>query len=607
MMSPEKRKAIVGVAVTAVWGALTIAVLEELYWRSHGTASDLRLLIGVAAAVAILAAAAAGAAAIALPRHIAVAIGLAVATGPTCLLLLHGWGVAGRWRPALAAVPLSLAVGLGLALLLIHRRTRFILPALAVALVLATFVRARADHVSSSDLEPKPNVILIVLDTTRPDHLSMYGYPRLTSPMLDAFARDAEVYEDAWSVAPWTPPSHASMLTGLLPAEHGVDGEASPPFATSAPTLTRTLKRAGYRTAAFLANPNLAASGWDRDFDAFHPPWSRGFHSLVRLFERITHTGSGGSSWTQTLTQTLTPRVFADARSWWSEHRGRPRFLFLNLLDPHRPYAPPPEYYRRFLGGLDSKIAMAVPQDPAHYQLHPGVPPESRRILCGLYDGEIASMDHELGAFLAWLRESGDLDRTVVVITADHGERLGERGLVGHDLEVDQFLLRVPLVVRYPPRVAPARVTRRVQLDGIAGYVLELAGIPAPSAMARSDLSRQDRRIVVAQYQEPHWFFEQLWWQDPGFRTEPWHGDWNFVSDGRLAYLLREDASGPLGGRLVDLEQDPEWTHDLAAEQREAAAHLESLAERLPRFQGRVASDMDEEQRERLRALGYVN
>jgi len=325
---------------------------------------------------------------------------------------------------------------------------------------------------------------------------------------------------------------------------------------------------------------------------------------MVRLLSRLVRDTGYQNAWDQ---KGSTPRELTRARTWWSAHREEHRFLLLNLLDPHRPYDPPADYYTPFLGGLDPKLAMSVSQDPVDYQLHPGASPESRRILSGLYDAEIASMDHELGAFLAWLRETGELERSVVVVTADHGERLGERGLVGHDLEVDQYLLRVPLIVRYPPRVSPGRVTRRVQLDGIAGYVLALAGVEAPEVMARRALPRQNRSTIVAQYQEPGWFFERLQQRDPAFGPEPWRGDWNFVSDGRLAYLLREDAGGPLEGRLVDLEQDPEWRHDLVAEQLEAARRFESLAEHLPRFQGRVASDVDDEQAERLRALGYAN
>ena len=591
--------------VTAAGGALGLAVLEELYWRRQGAPAGAGWLIAGAAATVVLSAIVASVWARWLPRTLALGLGLAVPAAPPCLALVNDCGSSGRWVALPVGAALSVLTGFGLAWLLSRRYGKSVLALTAAVTTIALLGGRAAGGGSRGTGNIRPNVVLIVLDTTRRDHLSLYGYPRPTSPSLDAFARECEVYEDAWSVAAWTPASHASILTGLLPAEHGVDGVASPPFTTSAPTLTRVLKQAGYGTAAFLANPILDERGWRRDFDAFQPPWSRGRHSLVRLVSRLYRDSSRWNPWNE---RSWTPRVFAQARSWWSAHRERPRFLFLNLVDPHRPYEPPPEYYRQFLGDVDPHAAMAVSQDPRDYRLHPGASADVRRILSGLYDGEVASMDHELGLFLAWLRDTGDLDRTVVVVTADHGERLGERGLVGHDLDVDQYLLRVPLIVRYPPRVRAGHVTRRVQLDGIAGYVLALADIEAPQVMARRALNRQDRRIVVAQYQEPRWFLERLHEGDPAFRTEPWHGDWSFVSDGRLAYLLRQVQGGPRDGRLVDLVQDPEWSReDLAPLQPDAARRLRSIAERLPRFGLVSPGEIDAEQVERLQSLGYVN
>jgi arylsulfatase A-like enzyme len=454
------------------------------------------------------------------------------------------------------------------------------------------------------------------MDTTRRDHLTLYGYPRPTSPHLAAFARRAAVYDDAWSVAPWTPSSHASMLTGLLPAWHGVDGETEPPLPADLLTLPEVLHDAGYRTAGFTANPNLIGPGWDQGFEVYRPPWLRGLHSLIEPLNFFT-TGTRdiwrGSD--------MTARVLRSARRWWGRagHDGdrgpggdHPRFLFINLLDPHRPYAPPPRDYRTFLGATAPAEAYAVDQDPVTYHLKPGLNSRQRELLTGLYDAEIAAMDREIGRFLGWLAQRGELDRCLLVVTADHGERLGERGLVGHDLVMDEFLLRVPLLVRYPPAVPAGRVGRRVQLDGLPGYILHVAGVPAPPAMAASALQHPGRALAVAQYEDPQWFLDRMAQRDRRFDPAPYRGDWDFVAGERFAYVWspwRARASG----RLIDMAADPGWSRDAAPEHPEIARALDAVAERLPLFhrpeggEAAAARALDRQEIEHLRSLGYVN
>lgn len=302
-------------------------------------------------------------------------------------------------------------------------------------------------------------------------------------------------------------------------------------------------------------------------------------------------------------------RLLDMARGWWASESGRPRFLFINLMDPHLPYRPPLEYGKRFLGDIPREEAEAVEEDPDRYTLGRGLTELDRRCLSALYDGAVSSMDHEIGLFVSWLRERGDLDRTILVITADHGERLGERGLVGHDgpaeRSMDQYLLHVPLLIRYPPAVAPGRAPSRVQLDGLAGHVLRLAGLNVPRVLEPRPWGATSTEVAVAEFKSPTWIVDRLVAKKPGLDTRPLLGDWGFATDGHCA------CSCPIGGPtgacfVVDLTTDRDWTHNLVQAMPEGTARLCERAQSLPRFGAVTPYSASPELLERLRSLGYV-
>jgi arylsulfatase A-like enzyme len=575
-------------ALAGLLGALLILGGEEMHWRFQGQPADLSALLGASALVAVMAAVVAGL----LGRWLPVAVAAILALLPVAAQSLaqaiprQGWWWGAALSPLLAGPVGWLA------------RRRLGLAGLAVA---AATVWGVAAHRPMSWVAPAgdgPDILLVVLDTTRRDRLSLYGYPRPTSPALDAFARDAEVYEDAWSVAPWTPPSHASLLSGLLPGEHGVDGAHAAPLPADLLTLPAVLRHAGYVNGGFVANPNLLAPGWGSSFHQYLGPRRAGGHSLIRRFnERIGQ---------DVLLIESTPLVLAHARRFWAAHADRPRFVFVNLIDPHNPYLPPPDLLREAAPELTRDQALSLSLDPLEYHLDPGMDPRRRSQISRLYDGEVQAMDRELGRFLAWLEERQELDRTLVVITADHGERLGERGVIGHDLDLDPYLLRVPLVIRYPPAVAPGRIGRRVQLDGLPGYILDLAGVPAPEAMRRSALQNQNRELVVAQRQDPAYFLQRLRQRRPDLDVSSWRGDWYFVAGRRFAHVCR---SGPPSPRcqLNDMDEDPDWERDQSETHPQELERLAAAGAGLPRFGKPRPAQMTAELREALRALGYVD
>lgn len=577
---------------------------EEWLHRSAGAAAEPGPLLLLVAAGSLLTGAAAFLGARWLPRRLAT--GLAV-LGPAALavayLLPEGLPREGRPITVLGAGA-ALATVLG-ALLAASRRARIgaWLACAATALpLLAGVALAWLPGPPRPPRGDRPDVVLLVMDTTRRDRLSVYGFDPRVSPALARLAPSAAVYEDAWSVSPWTPPSHASIFSGLLPAEHGADGSPAPELPGGFPILPEILRDAGYRTAAFPANPNLTGPGWDRGYDRFRPPWYRGAHGLVRILDDVL-VGSP-DPWHA---DRLTRRTLDLARDFWESHADAPRFLFINVLDPHRPYAPPPGEFSRFLPAVSRAEAMRVDQDPVSYHLHPGMSERDRAIVSRLYEAEVASMDREIGAFLDWLAERGDLDRTLLVLTADHGERLGERGLVGHDLVMDPVVLRVPLLIRLPGAVPSGRIARRVQLDGIPGEILRLAGVPAPSPMAERALDLQDGALATAQYESPGWFVERMAHRQPSFDPAPFLGDAVLIAGERSFFVGRTRPDGTLAGSLHDLDADPAAERDLSAERPAELARLRAAAEALPRFAHAAPAAIGAAERERLRSLGYVN
>lgn len=263
--------------------------------------------------------------------------------------------------------------------------------------------------------EKHPPVIVVMLDTLRADHLGFYGYERDTSPNLDAFAHENVAFKYAFTAAPWTPASVATMLTGLYPSAHGFmppngHEEARLRLARLSPelaTLPEILGEAGYATAAVSSNP------WIRAEFGF----AQGFSTFQYLREtRASDVVAAGLGAIDRL-----------ARS------PRPFFLYLHFLDPHNPYSPPGPYDRMF----PAELGRAEPRyDEASLDA-------IRR-----YDGEIRYLDHELGRFFAALRERGLYDRAIIVVVADHGEQFFEHGSKYHGNALHNEEVHVPFFLR---------------------------------------------------------------------------------------------------------------------------------------------------------------
>jgi arylsulfatase A-like enzyme len=313
--------------------------------------------------------------------------------------------------------------------------------------IVALFALA-ACHAEPKGPARATNLILISIDTLRADRLGCYGAARATSPALDAFAARSVRFERAYAAAPWTLPSHVTMLSGLLPETHGVDQPDLRPGAGTR-LLAEVLRAAGYYTFANTDGGWLGADyGLDRGFLAFQDGDRELAATLADVRERID-----------------------------AVHGERPFFAFVHTYDVHCPYTPGPPYDALFASADAEPIETAGRCGNPDYNAL-DVSAAQARFLADRYDGGIRRADDALGPFLAFLEERGVLRDTVVVLTSDHGEEFLDHGRIGHEESVYPELLHVPLLV-YVPGGAARACAEPVGLVDLAPTLVELLGLAA--------------------------------------------------------------------------------------------------------------------------------
>lgn len=322
---------------------------------------------------------------------------------------------------------------------------------------------------------PRPNVIVVVMDTTRGDRCSFAGYARPTTPRLAEFAEDAVVFRDAWSPAGWTAPGHASLFTGLRPENHDLHRSARQFLDPSVRTLARQLSDAGWATACFSNNVFVSPDfGLTEGFDVYEPA------DAARPYPYSAGTHARAAAWAET-----------------QNREGRPFFLFINDMEPHMPYEPPAEFAARFVRGAPSAMELAAahaygpPRTEAYDLRAEELTARQIDILSDLYDAEIATLDAEIGHLFDRLRASEILDSAVVIVTSDHGEYFGENHMMEHGLGLHRAACHVPLLIRSPGKFDGGRVeTSVVRLEDLFPTVLELAGLDVPGNLDGVSLLR---------------------------------------------------------------------------------------------------------------------
>ncbi len=389
-----------------------------------------------------------------------------------------------------------------------------------------------------------PNLMLISIDTLRADRVGCYGAD-VETPVIDRLAREGVLLDDATVHAPQTRPSHVSMLSGRYPHEHGVRDNFSPALRPDLPTLATLLAAQGYDTAAFVgAFPLAAASGLDRGFD---------------VYDDVQGGGEGGTP----LAERRGEQVVSGALRWLGRTRSRPFFAFVHLYDPHAPYEPPAPYASRYAGRP--------------------------------YEGEVAYSDAQVGRLLGFLDERRLRERTLVVVTSDHGEGLGEHGEDEHLVFVYETTLRVPLVLSFPGTLPSGRrLAGQFRSVDLLPTLLELLGA---KPVASSGTSRAAQLKAGARLPDNESYAESLYGQ--------LHFGWAPLRALRAEGLKYIDAPRP---ELYDLRNDPTESRNLVDTRSLVASRMR---ERLGGFDSgsspaTLESSTDAGTIERLVSLGYV-
>jgi arylsulfatase A-like enzyme len=412
-----------------------------------------------------------------------------------------------------------------------------------------------------------PNLLLLMVDTLRADHLGLYGYERDTSPNLDRIARDSLVIERAVAHSSWTLPSVASLLTGLSPLEHGV--VEGTPLGAASETLGEAVQRAGFTTFGVSANPIIGRlEGMHRGFETFlQIPWSRAEH-LNELF-----------------------------LDWLGGKRDARWFAYLHYVDPHATYEAPPPWRDRYTRGCRTPYTGALEALSETVNFGRDQAPFGMADIDCLrdgYDGEIRYWDDRLGRLFDSLEQSGQLEDTIVVVTSDHGEEFLEHGNLGHGFHLYDETLHVPLLIHAPARLKPERRAGPVGTLHLKQAALWLLGL-APDGSDGGPLLSGNGAAQAPVFSHT----------TEAFRVAEGYTDLASIRDARWKYILR-----PVDGieELYDLERDPDETANRVQQEPEIRSrYREDLQEWLalgrPHSRTRL---MDIDTIEKLNALGYI-
>jgi arylsulfatase len=511
-------------------------------------------------------------------------------------------GAVAPWLDALAAVALLIAACALLGRLLARARPLALAAGASITAIAAGL--GLSFHEELAPVAPpaagKPNVLLLVWDTARAQSFALYGYDRDTTPNLADFARDAVVFTNARSASNYTLTSHLSLLTGVHPSHHGARLVRQRFRPRETPSVAEHFRRAGYRTGAFVGTGVLAAqTGACSAFEVFDDQvdpsvcdthaWAL-VHDVQSVAAALAPAlrNHGRPHWFQDF-QRPARAVLERARAWIESDDERPWFCMVNLYDVHWPYLPEASarerWVRDYAGPVDG-YSRRGDRLPPGYRMQPA----DDAHLADLYDGEMWELDGAVEAFLATI----DLERTAVLMTADHGEAFGEGGRHEHD-DVLECQLRVPLIVRPAGGVERRVIDAPVSGVDVAPTLLALAGLAPSKKHTGRDLLgplAQNRPILVEDRDHP----------DPlDVRLAFYEGHWK---------LVRLGVGDGVRYQLFDLRTDTQGLSDVAAEHPEI---VDRLAKALDELRAKWnASDAFEPSNggfgniDALRGLGYA-
>lgn len=490
-------------------------------------------------------------------------------------------------------------------------------------------------------MKRRPNVILIIMDTARSDHLSCYGHSRKTTPNIDEIVKHGVLFENAFSAAPWTPPSHASIFTGKYPSHHKTFGR-NIQFKNQNASLAQVLSSNAYRCIGVTSTPLLGlGSGFET-----------GFHKYVEMNNQDFLSNLGHVKlWIKNIIRTIifgpdmsafkvTELVKSLLRKQCKE--SAPFFLFINYLNCHIPYDPPRPFKELFcsnfkesslyakeylltrtLGRTTETVSdkdldiqklqwIASGRGGAAYSTKKlQVSEKEWGVVKSWYDGEIAYLDFLIGDLIDFLRDSGLFDNTLMIIASDHGENFGEHGLAGHALSVYDSVLHVPLIVSFPSLVSKERRIRNlVSTIDIYPTILDAVDIKLEEGISgKSLLPFEDRKIhdfICAEYAGLHRAY--------AFGTRTISREFSRIDKGCKCvrnlvykYIITRDGSSEKE-ELYNVLRDPSEQLNIAAEHPDEASNLKEQLQSALDLSYFGPQELPDSRRikDRLRELGYI-
>lgn len=422
----------------------------------------------------------------------------------------------------------------------------------------------------SEDGNKKPNILFITIDTMRADRLGSYGYRDIKTPNIDKIAKNGVLFSQAFSQVPITLPSHSSIFTGLNPNKHNVRENGTFRLAESEMTLAEILRENGYTTAAFIGGfPLDSRFGLNQGFDFYDDDlYEKGFLSFLKLKNKKKRRWQGHkvSSF-----ERPTGDVIESAIKWFSDNRKKNIFIWVHLFDPHSKYMPPKPFNSIYKGRL--------------------------------YDGEVAYVDHSLGELFKRIEKWRILNDTLIIITADHGESLGEHNYSGHGTNLYDQSMRIPLIISYPSLLPQRRVVKNlVRSIDIMPTVLDILEITSSSNIQGLSLTplifqNDNSDIKLTSYGEtlyPKLRFggEEL----RSYQTEKWKYI-RYIEDDKI---VKEE--------MFDMQNDPKELINLADKKEILIEKFSHKLNDLMKVKGTsdTALTMDKETENKLKSLGYI-
>lgn len=463
----------------------------------------------------------------------------------------------------------------------------------------------------------KHNILLISIDTLRADHLSCYGYHRKTTPNIDRLASEGTIYKQHYSTGVWTPPGHASMLTGLYVSEHGVYGERR--LSKNIPTIAEKLKENGYQTAGFVNNSQVGELvGLHKGHDLFVEVWKESPYknsierilkgSLRRVKDYLGYEDKGAKR---------TNSLFLD---WISRiDRNKPFYCFLHYIEPHNPLNPPRNYKNKY---LDKEILRNVDMEKIKKVAHnplicyvEDITLNNTEIetLKALYDGEIEYTDSKVGEIIALLKENNLYDDTMIIVTSDHGEHFGEYGYWSHVASLYKEILHIPLVIKYPKGVEYIEeINDYTQLVDIFPTIMEIAGVSEQEFQTSGiNLTHNRDNSKFHEYIFAEWegrvpyFIQDKVKGNKGLDINRFNVQMSMIQDKQYKYIWKIDGNE----ELYDISNSKEELLNITT-QKEIKERLQSellkKKKTMRYIEESTSYSIDNEIAKNLKALGYM-